>query len=110
MLTTRKYRKRASKRVIFSIGSRLKGNGKLPFGLLIVGAMRQSHGDAPPGGGARPSACGCAGEVKGAAAGAPARTVLGLSRGSFAFQAPETWHAPVSMGLPESLQLFDETG
>ena len=47
--------------------------------------------------------------VKGAAAGAPTRTVLGLSRGSFAFQAPETWHAPVSMGLPESLQLFDET-
>ena len=32
----------------------------------------------------------CAGEVKGAAAGAPARTVLGRSRGSFAFQASET--------------------
>src|SRR6516162_7366192 len=63
-------------------------------------AMRQSHGDAPPGGGARPSACGCAGEVKGAAAGAPARTVPGLSRGSFAFQAPETWHAPVIDGPP----------
>src|SRR6516225_1470054 len=56
-----------------------------------------------------PVSAGCAGEVKGAAAGAPARTVLGLSRGSFAFQAPETWHAPVSMGLPESLQPFDET-
>src|ERR1700758_2072274 len=43
----------------------------------------------------------CAGEVKGAAAGAPARTVLDRSRGSFAFQAPKTWHAPISMGLPE---------
>ena len=48
-------------------------------------------------------------EVNGAAAGAPARTVLGRSRGSFAFQAPETRHAPISMGLSESLQLFDET-
>ena len=36
----------------------------------------------------------CAGEVEGAAAGAPARTVLGRSRGSFAFQSPETWRAP----------------
>jgi hypothetical protein len=41
--------------------------------------------------------------------GSAARTVLGRSRGSFAFQAPETRHAPISMGLPESLQLFDET-
>src|ERR1700746_2813755 len=50
-----------------------------------------------------------AGEVKGAAAEAPPRTVLGRSRGSSAFQASETWNAPISMGLPESLQLFDET-
>jgi hypothetical protein len=52
----------------------------------------------------------CAGEINGAAV-APASTVLDRSRGSFAFQEPETWHAPTSMDLPNrynSLMLCKE--